>query len=250
MVDVLWVKGSGGDIGSMKLDGFSTLYLDKFRSTEKLYRGVKFEDEMVGYLPHCTFNLNPRAAPSTHPPWTLLSRMSTTCTRMRSSLLAASSAGEAATKEIWGGAIGWLPGNVRDLNWRTAAHLALRTIRPRGVMLAGHGIICWGDTSRSCYENTIGLIADAAMYLNNQLVLRPAFGGQHTPALPVESRQALAATLMPQLRAQLVGERSKIGHYSDDAEALEFVCSRDFERLANIGTSCLDHFLRTKKSRR
>jgi rhamnulose-1-phosphate aldolase/alcohol dehydrogenase len=248
VVDVLWVKGSGGDIGSMKLDGFSTLYLDKFRSTEKLYRGVKFEDEMVGYLPHCTFNLNPRAASIDTPLHGLLPFAHVDHVHPDAIIaLAASSAGEAATKEIWGGAIGWLP-------WKRPGFelgVQLRTYvadNPglRGVMLAGHGIICWGDTSRSCYENTIGLIADAAMYLNNQLVLRPAFGGQHTPALPVESRQALAATLMPQLRAHLVGERSKIGHYSDDAEALEFVCSRDFERLANIGTSCPDHFLRTK----
>ena len=247
-VKVLWVKGSGGDIGSMKLDGFSTLYLDKFRATERLYRGPEFEDEMVGYLPHCTFNLNPRAASIDTPLHGLLPFDHVDHVHPDAIIaLAAAAGGEAATKEIWGGAIGWLPWRrpgfelgvqIRDY---VAANPGLR-----GIMLAGHGIICWADDSKACYENTIALIADAAAYLNARLGGGAAFGGQVAPGLPPQERARLAAKLMPKLRGLMVGERSKVGHFSDDAESLEFVGSRDFLRLAAIGTSCPDHFLRTK----
>ena len=247
-VSVLWVKGSGGDIGSMKLDGFSTLYLDKFRATERLYRGVEHEDEMVGYLPHCTFNLNPRAASIDTPLHGLLPYAHIDHVHPDAIIaLAASAGGEAATRDIWKGAIGWLPwkrpgfelgAQIRDY---VAANPGLR-----GVMLAGHGIICWAETSKDCYENTIALIADAAGYLNAKLSVRPAFGGQIIAPLPAGERAAAAAALMPHLRGLMVGERGKVGHFSDDAEALEFVGSRDFLRLAAVGTSCPDHFLRTK----
>jgi rhamnulose-1-phosphate aldolase/alcohol dehydrogenase len=247
-VRVLWVKGSGGDIGSMKLDGFSTLYLDKLRGLEKLYRGVQFEDEMVGYLPHCTFNLNPRAASIDTPlhgylPFAHIDHVHPDAIIA----LAASSGGEAATREIWGGTVGWLPWKRPgfDLGLRLRDHVASRP-GLRGVMLAGHGIICWGDTSKQCYENTIDLIAAAANHLNSKLAGKPAFGGTRVAPLPAAERAAVAARLMPRLRSLMDGERSKVGHFSDDAETLEFVGSADFERLARIGTSCPDHFLRTK----
>jgi rhamnulose-1-phosphate aldolase/alcohol dehydrogenase len=248
VVEVLWVKGSGGDIGSMKLDGFSTLYLDKFRATEKLYRGVEFEDEMVGYLPHCTFNLNSRAASIDTPLHGLLPFAHIDHVHPDSIIaLAASSGGEAATKAIWKGAVGWLPWKRPgfELGVQLRAYVAANP-GLRGVMLAGHGVICWGDSSKACYENTIGLIADAANYLNARLVQRPAFGGEAVAALEPAARAAAAAKLMPRLRANMPGERPKIGHFSDDPEALEFVGSNEFERLAAIGTSCPDHFLRTK----
>ena len=247
-IEVLWVKGSGGDIGSMKPDGFSTLYLDKFRATEALYRGVEFEDEMVGYLPHCTFNLNPRAASIDTPLHGLLPFAHIDHVHPDAIIaLAASSGGEAATQEIWRGAIGWLP-------WKRPGFELGVQIREyvkanaglRGVMLAGHGIICWGDSAEACYENTVALIADAANYLNARLVQRAAFGGELVAPLASEVRAAMAAKLMPRLRGNMPGERSKVGHFSDDPEALEFVGSHEFERLAAIGTSCPDHFLRTK----
>lgn len=247
-VEVLWVKGSGGDIGSMKLGGFATLYLDKFRATEKLYRGAAFEDEMVGYLPHCTFNLNPRAASIDTPLHGLLPYAHIDHVHPDAIIaLAASSGGEAATKAIWNGAIGWLPWKRPGFELGVQLRDHVKT-NPglRGVMLAGHGVICWGETAKDCYENTVALIAEAANYLNARLVEGPAFGGvKHPPLLPAE-RRALAARLMPRLRANMPGERSKVGHFSDDAEALEFVGSEQFERLAAIGTSCPDHFLRTK----
>jgi rhamnulose-1-phosphate aldolase/alcohol dehydrogenase len=247
-VRVLWVKGSGGDIGSMKLDGFSTLYLDKLLGLETLYKGVAHEDEMVGYLPHCTFNLNPRAASIDTPLHGFQAFEHVDHVHPDAIIaLAAARGGEAATREIWGGLVGWLP-------WkRPGFDLGLRLrdfvkANPglRGVMLAGHGIICWGDSSRACYDNTISLVADAANYLNARLARGPAFGGARIAPLPQAERRAVAAKLMPRLRGLMTGTRSKLGHFSDDPEALEFTGSSDFERLAAIGTSCPDHFLRTK----
>jgi rhamnulose-1-phosphate aldolase/alcohol dehydrogenase len=245
---VLWVKGSGGDIGSMQLDGFSTLYLDKLLGLERIYRGVEFEDEMVGYLPHCTFNLNPRAASIDTPlhgylPFAHIDHVHPDAIIA----LAASSGGERATRDIWGGQVGWLawkrPGF--DLGLRLRDYVAKQP-GLRGVMLAGHGIICWGDTSKHCYENTIDLIANAAKYLNSKLAGKPAFGGVRVGTVAAQERAAIAARLMPRLRGLMKGDRSKAGHFSDDAETLEFVGSADFEKLAGIGTSCPDHFLRTK----
>jgi rhamnulose-1-phosphate aldolase/alcohol dehydrogenase len=245
---VLWVKGSGGDLGSMKLDGFSTLYLDELLALEKLYRGIEREDEMVGYLPHCTFNLNPRAASIDTPLHAYLPFAHVDHVHPDSIIaLAASGGGEAATREIWEGAVGWLtwqrPGF--DLGLRLRDYVA-RNSGLRAVVLAGHGIICWGDTSKACYENTIDLVATAAAYLNRRLAKGPAFGGIEVPALPADERRAAAARLMPRLRGLMTGKTSKIGHFSDDAEALEFVGSKQFEKLAAVGTSCPDHFLRTK----
>lgn len=247
-VTVLWVKGSGGDIGSMRLDGFATLYLDRLQGLESLYGGVEDEDAMVGYLPHCTFNLNARAASIDVPlhgylPFAHIDHVHPDAIIA----LAASSGGNAATQEIWGGAIGWLP-------WRRPGFelgLQLRALvaenpHLKGVMLAGHGIICWGETAKACYENTIGLIADAAHYLNAHLAPGPAFGGVAGVALPSAARIATAARLMPKLRSLMASGQPKAGHFADDPETLEFVCSRNFARLAAIGTSCPDHFLRTK----
>lgn len=245
-VDVLWVKGSGGDIGSMKLDGFATLYQDRLLGLERHYRGPEDDDKMVGYLPHCTFNLNGRAASIDTPLHSLLPFAHVDHVHPDAIIaLAASSGGEAATQEIWGGRIGWLPwkrpGYTLGVQLRdyVLAHPGIE-----GVMLAGHGIICWGDSARTCYEHTVALIADAARYLNARLADKPAFGGQRVAPHP--DRAAIAADLMPRLRGLMTGARAKLGHYSDDAEALEFVGSAEFERLAALGTSCPDHFLRTK----
>ena len=245
-VEVLWVKGSGGDIGSMKLDGFATLYQDKLLSLETHYDGPADDDKMVGYLPHCTFNLNGRAASIDTPLHSLLPFAHVDHVHPDAIIaLAASSGGEDATKAIWGGKIGWLP-------WKRPGYTLGVQLRDyvranpgvEGVMLAGHGIICWADSAKACYEHTVRLIADAATYLNARLEVRPAFGGQRVAPNP--DRAEIVATLMPRLRGLMTGARRKVGHYSDDAEALEFVGSVEFERLAALGTSCPDHFLRTK----
>lgn len=245
-VEVLWVKGSGGDIGSMKLDGFATLYQDKLLGLEAHYSGPDDDDKMVGYLPHCTFNLNARAASIDTPLHSLLPFAHVDHVHPDAIIaLAASSGGEAATKDIWGGKIGWLP-------WKRPGYTLGVQLRDfvkanpgvEGVMLAGHGIICWADSAKTCYEHTVQLIADAANYLNAKLAGNPAFGG--AVSSPNPDRAAIAADLMPRLRGLMTGARTKVGHFSDDAEALEFVGSAEFERLAALGTSCPDHFLRTK----
>ena len=245
-VEVLWVKGSGGDIGSMKLDGFATLYQAKLLALETHYAGPDDDDKMVGFLPHCTFNLNGRAASIDTPLHALLPYAHVDHVHPDAIIaLAASSGGEAATQDIWGGRIGWLgwkrPGYTLGVMLRdyVAANPGIE-----GVMLAGHGIICWGDSAEGCYEHTVALIADAARYLNAKMAGKPAFGGQIVAPNP--DRAAIAADLMPRLRALMTGARRKVGHWSDDAEALEFTGSADFTRLAALGTSCPDHFLRTK----
>ena len=247
-VDVLYVKGSGGDLGSMKMDGFSTLYLDKLLQLQRLYRGVEHEDEMVGYLPHCTFNLNPRAASIDTPLHSLLPFTHIDHVHPDAVIaLAASSNGEAATRDIYGDSVGWIgwkrPGF--DLGMRLKEYV---TGRPhlKGVMLAGHGIICWGDTAKTCYDNTIDLVARAAEYLNQRLAKGPAFGGELVPAKSTGERADTASSLMPRLRGLMVSSADKIGHFADDEETLEFVGSRDFSSLAAMGTSCPDHFLRSK----
>ncbi len=245
-VKVLWVKGSGGDIGSMNLDGFCTLYQDKLLALEAHYAGSQDDDKMVGYLPHCTFNLNARAASIDTPLHSLLPFAHVDHVHPDAIIaLAASSGGEAATRDIWGGKIGWIdwkrPGYTLGIQLRdyVAAYPDIY-----GVMLAGHGIICWADNAKACYEQTVALIADAANYLNARLASKAAFGGQ--VVAPVANRRAIAADLMPRLRGLMTGARRKIGHFSDDPEALEFAGAADFARLAGLGTSCPDHFLRTK----
>ncbi|MEO7247849.1 MAG: bifunctional rhamnulose-1-phosphate aldolase/short-chain dehydrogenase, partial [Novosphingobium sp.] len=240
------VKGSGGDIGSMKLDGFATLYQDRLLGLAAHYGGPDDDDKMVGYLPHCTFNLNARAASIDTPLHSLLPFAHVDHVHPDAIIaLAASSGGEAATREIWGGKIGWLgwkrPGYTLGVQLRdyVAAHPGIQ-----GVMLAGHGIICWADSARACYEQTIALIADAAKYLNARLAGKAAFGGQ--VVAPLADRDAIAGDLMPRLRGLMTGPRPKLGHFSDDAETIEFTGSADFARLAALGTSCPDHFLRTK----
>ncbi|WP_219893020.1 bifunctional rhamnulose-1-phosphate aldolase/short-chain dehydrogenase [Aquisediminimonas profunda] len=245
-VEVLWVKGSGGDIGSMKLDGFATLYQSKLLGLEEHYGGPDDDDKMVGFLPHCTFNLNSRAASIDTPLHSLLPFAHVDHVHPDAIIaLAASSGGEATTQKIWGGKIGWLgwkrPGYTLGVQLRdyVKANPGIA-----GVMLAGHGIICWADSAKACYEHTVQLIADAASYLNDALASKSAFGGQKVAPNP--DRAAIAANLMPRLRGLMTGARRKVGHYSDDAEVLEFTGSANFERLAALGTSCPDHFLRTK----
>jgi rhamnulose-1-phosphate aldolase/alcohol dehydrogenase len=246
LVEVLWVKGSGGDIGSMTLDGFSTLYQEKLLGLEAHYGGPDDDDKMVGYLPHCTFNLNARAASIDTPLHSLLPFVHVDHVHPDAIIaLAASSGGEDATREIWGGKIGWLPwkrpgytlgAQLRDF---VAVHPHLE-----GVILAGHGIICWADSAKACYDHTIQLIADAAAFLNAKLKGGAAFGGP--VVAPAPDRAAIAAKLMPKLGGLMTGGRGKVGHFSDTPEVLEFVNSLRMETLAGIGTSCPDHFLRTK----
>ncbi|MEL7275633.1 MAG: bifunctional rhamnulose-1-phosphate aldolase/short-chain dehydrogenase [Pseudomonadota bacterium] len=247
-VEVLWVKGSGGDIGSMKLDGFSTLYMDKLRALKALYRGVEYEDEMVGYLPHCTFNLNPRAASIDTPLHAYVPRRHVDHVHADAIIaIAASKKSQDLTRQVFGDRIGWLP-------WKRPGYelglwlekFCVENPDADGVVLASHGLFTWGDTARDCYDTTIDVINVATAWLDAETGRTPAFGGPKHESLDADSRRAVAARLMPAIRGFVSGNQHMVGHFNDDAPVLEFVNSEDMAPLAALGTSCPDHFLRTK----
>lgn len=247
-VEVLWVKGSGGDIGSIKMDGFSTLYMDKLRALKGLYRGVEFEDEMVGYLPHCTFNLNPRAASIDTPLHAYVPRKHVDHVHADAIIaIAASKNSEELTERIFGDRIGWLP-------WKRPGYelglwlekFCLENPDADGVVLASHGLFTWGYTAKECYDTTIDVINVATEWLANETGSKPAFGGAKHKSLDPAGRHAVAARLMPAIRGFVSGNQHMVGHFNDSEAVLEFVNSQQMEPLAALGTSCPDHFLRTK----
>ncbi|RWP13319.1 bifunctional rhamnulose-1-phosphate aldolase/short-chain dehydrogenase [Mesorhizobium sp.] len=245
-VEVLWVKGSGGDSASIKLDGFATLYMDKLRALKGLYR--EHEDEMVGFLPHCTFNLNPRAASIDTPlhayvPKPFVDHMHPDAIIA----IAAAKDSKALTKEIFGDAIGWLPWKRPGFElglW--LEKFCLEHPDSKGVILESHGLFTWGDTPRECYETTISVINQAIEWFERRSEGVAIFGGEVVKALDATERRAIAAKLMPRIRGLISEKSHKTGHFDDSAAVLEFVNSRDLRPLAALGTSCPDHFLRTK----
>ena len=244
---VLWVKGSGGDIGSMKLDGFSTLYMDKLLSLKSIYRGLEHEDEMVALYNHCAFNLNPRATsidttlhgfvPHTHVDHVHADAVIA---------IAASENAEAFTREIYGGELGFLPWQRPgfDLGLKLGA-MAEANPNMKGVVLGGHGLFTWGPTSKECYRVTLEMINTAARWLGEK-TQGAAFGGSLVEALARADRRNVAAKLLPAIRKHISASQRKIGHFTDAPAVLEFVNSQDLKSLAALGTSCPDHFLRTK----
>ena len=247
-VEVLWVKGSGGDIGSMSLDGFSTLYMDKLHALRSLYRGVEHEDEMVGYLPHCTFGLNPRAASIDTPLHAYVPRAHVDHVHADAIIaIAASANSEALTQQIFGARIGWLPWKRPGFElglW--LAQYCADNPEADGVVLASHGLFTWGDTARDCYDTTIEIINIATAWLAERTADVPAFGGAVHDSLAAADRRAVAARLMPAIRGFVSGQQHMVGHFNDSDTVLEFVNARDMPPLAALGTSCPDHFLRTK----
>jgi rhamnulose-1-phosphate aldolase/alcohol dehydrogenase len=249
-VTVLWVKGSGGDLGSMKLDGFSELYLDKLYALQSLYRGLEHEDEMVGYLPHCTFNLNPRAASIDTPlhsslPYTHVDHMHPDAVIA----IAAMANSKEITERVFEGTVGWLPWMRPgyELGQRLKAY---DEANPglRGIVLAGHGLFSWGYTAQSCYENTVNLIERAQGWLATERSAKKAiaFGGERVQSLAADERHAVLARVLPVIRGIAAAGKPKLLHVNTSAEVMEFVNSNDLEPLAALGTSCPDHFLRTK----
>jgi rhamnulose-1-phosphate aldolase/alcohol dehydrogenase len=243
-VEVLWVKGSGGDLGTMKLDGFATLYMDKFRSLEPDSDSV-----LVPLYAHCAFNLNPRAASIDTPLHGLIDRGHIDHMHPDAVIaIAASANSRALTREVYGDEVGWLP-------WMRPGYalgLQLRkfvTEHPeaKGVILESHGLFTWGDTSQQCYETTLDVINRAIVWLaeKSRDKERP-FGAVKLEALSPERRKQVAAALIPRIRGMISTDVRKIAHFDDSAAVLEFVCSESLEKLAALGTSCPDHFLRTK----
>ncbi|MBV9289240.1 MAG: bifunctional rhamnulose-1-phosphate aldolase/short-chain dehydrogenase [Hyphomicrobiales bacterium] len=246
-VTVLWVKGSGGDLGSMKLDGFATLYLDKLIGLKSVYRGVEHEDEMVALFNHCVFDLNPRAPSIDTPLHGFVPHAHVDHVHADAVIaIAASENAEELTRQAFGGELGFLPWQRPgfDLGLKLGA-LAAAHPELKGVVLGGHGLFTWGPTSKACYETTLEVINRAAAWLAAN-ARGEAFGGQAVEPLPPEERKAVAAKLMPAIRGRISAGERKVGHFTDAPEALEFVNSRDLRPLARLGTSCPDHFLRTK----
>lgn len=246
-VEVLWVKGSGGDIGSMKLDGFSTLYMDKLNSLKGIYRGLAQEDEMVGLFNHCTFNLNPRATSIDTALHGFVPHKHVDHVHADAVIaIAASKNAEDLTKIIYGGEIGFLPWQRPgfDLGLKLG-EMAAAHPEYVGVVLGGHGLFTWGDTSKACYELTLRIIQKAADWLSAH-EKRPSFGGAKVAALDAAARAHVASQLLPAIRGKISTHERKVGHFTDAPEVLEFVNSHALAALAPLGTSCPDHFLRTK----
>jgi len=247
-VEVLWVKGSGGDVGSMKLDGFATLYQDRLVALQKRYPGVAGEDAMVALFNLCTFNLNPRAPSIDTPLHSFVPHPHVDHMHPDAIIaIAASEDGEAITKAVFGDEIGWLP-------WkRPGFELGLWLQKfcadhpdAKGVILGAHGLFTWADDQHACYKTTIVTINKAIAWLADRTKDVPAFGGEAVAALPAEERRRIAAAVMPRIRGLVGTERPKVGHFDDQPAVLAFVGSTQFEKLAAMGTSCPDHFLRTK----
>ncbi len=246
--EVLWVKGSGGDVGSIRMDGFATLYMDKLRALKGLYRGVEHEDEMVGYLPHCTFNLNTRAASIDTPLHAYVPRKHVDHMHPDAIIaIAASRNSRELTRKIFGDEIGWLP-------WKRPGYeLGLWLGKycedhpeAKGVVLESHGLFTWDDDAKLCYETTLRIINRAMAWFEGETVGKTIFGGAKHQSLDAAARRDVAAALMPAIRGMISNAHPMVGHFDDQPAVLEFVNAQAMEPLAALGTSCPDHFLRTK----
>lgn len=254
-VSVLWVKGSGGDLRTSKRANFASLYMDKLLGLRERYRNAPnngpksaAEDEMVGYYPHCTFNLNPRASSIDTPlhafvPYAHVDHMHPNAVIA----IAAAENAEQLTRDIYGDEIIWLP-------WqRPGFDLGLQLERvcrehpqAKGVILGGHGLINWANDDKECYELTLRLIEQAAEYIEARDKGAQTFGGAIYQTLDQERRHELFAELLPWLRGQVSQQKRFVGTIQEEETILRFVNSADAPRLAELGTSCPDHFLRTK----
>ena len=247
-VDVLWVKGSGGDVGTIKLDGFATLYMSKLDQLRSIYRGETHEDEMVGLLPFCTFNLNPRAASIDTPLHAYVPAKHVDHMHPDAVIaVAATGNSRELTRTIYGDEIGWLPWRRPGFELGLAlSRFAQENPAAKGVVLESHGLFTWADDAKGCYELTLRIINKAIAWFAEQTAGKPAFGGETVQSLPAERRRAIAARLMPAIRALIGRDERKVGHFDDGGAVLEFVNSSRLRELAALGTSCPDHFLRTK----
>jgi rhamnulose-1-phosphate aldolase/alcohol dehydrogenase len=254
-VEVLWVKGSGGDLRTSSLANFASLYQEKLLALKSLYAGAEprgsktqAEDRMVGYYPHCAFNLNPRAASIDTPLHSFLPARHLDHTHPNAVIaIAAARRAREIAAEVFGDEIVWTP-------WlRPGFELALELDRlaaahpkARGVLLGQHGLINWANDSKACYERTLDLIEKAAEFIEARDKGKQAFGGPRVQALPAAAREEILFDLLPWLRGLISAKTRAIATVQADAAVLRFVNSQDAPRLAELGTSCPDHFLRTK----
>jgi len=254
-VEVLWVKGSGGDLRTSKRENFSSLYQDKLIALQSLYdaaaeKGPKtaIEDAMVESYLHCTFNLNPRAPSIDTPLHSFVPYQHVDHTHPNAAIAIAASKNSAElTKKIYGDEVIWTP-------WQRPGFdlgLQLKKIcrenpQAKGVIMGQHGLINWANDDRECYELTLTLIEKAARYLADHDKGEKTFGGARFQSLAIAERRNLLAELLPWLRGKVSRHKRFIGTWQDDDATLMFVNSVDAPRLAELGTSCPDHFLRTK----
>lgn len=256
LTKVMWVKGSGGDIGTLTKSGLAALYMDRLQALKTIYRGLEFEDEMVELFNHCIYDLASKApsidtALHAFLPFDHVDHLHPDA----AIAIAAAKDGKRITEELFNGEIGWVgwqrPGFDLGLQLQ-ACYEANPNIR--GIMLGSHGLFTWGDTAYESYMNTLEVIEKCAQYLeDNYGKTQPVFGGQAMESLDPEARQKQAAKLAPTLRGLCSSESVRrsghmVGHFTDDARVLQFINSNDLSRLAPMGTSCPDHFLRTKIS--
>ena len=250
-VEVMWVKGSGGDLGTMKRGGLAALYVDRLRALKNIYRGIEHEDEMVELFNHCIYDLASKAPSIDTPLHGFLPFKHIDHLHPDAAIaIAAAKDGKKITQELFNGTIGWV-------EWqRPGFDLGLKLKKCldenpgiRGIMLGSHGLFTWGNTAYESYINTLEVIERCAQYLeDNYGKKRPVFGGEKIKSLAKEQRLQKAATLAPVLRGFCSSHTKMIGHFTDDDRVLHYINSNDLERLAPLGTSCPDHFLRTKIS--
>ena len=260
--EVMWVKGSGGDLGTMKRSGLAALFVDRLRSLKNIYRGMHHEDEMVGLFNHCIYDLASKAPSIDTPLHGFLPFKHIDHLHPDAAIaIAAAKDGQQITKDLFGGTIGWVgwqkPGFDLGLQLKQCLD---ENPGIRGIILGSHGLFTWGDTAYESYMNTLEVIETCAQYLEDNYGKKgPIFGGEKLASLPKEERLKKAAALAPILRGfcsssdlqnPLSGGRgaAMIGHFTDDDRVLQFINSNDLGRLAPMGTSCPDHFLRTKIS--
>lgn len=248
-VEVMWIKGSGGDIGTLTRSGIAGLYTERLRNLKKVYKGLHDEDRMVGLFNHCIYDLDSRA-PSIDTPLHGLLPFKHIDHLHPDALIAVAAAkdSEKVTKEIWGDTMGWVPWQRPGFDLGLQLEKCLNE-NPgiRGIVLGSHGLFTWGDTSYECYINSLEVIETASDYIEKKIKEQgEVFGGQKVESLPAKDRKEKAAQLMPLLRGLCSSENRMIGHFTDADVVMEYINSNDLEKLAPMGTSCPDHFLRTK----
>ena len=250
-VEVMWVKGSGGDLGTLTKAGLAALYLDRLRALKNIYRGLEYEDEMVELFNHCIFDLKSKAPSIDTPLHAFLPFKHIDHLHPDSGIaIAASKEGKKITQELFNGDIAWVewqrPGFDLGLQLERAVQ---QNPGISGIMLGSHGLFTWGETSYECYLNSLEIIEKCAEYIEHTVSKNGlVFGGAKTNALPKADRLQQAAAIAPILRGFCSSSTRMIGHFADDDKVLQFVNSNDLQRLAAMGTSCPDHFLRTKIS--
>lgn len=253
--DVMWIKGSGGDIGTLKKSGCAALYMDRLHALENVYRGLEHEDEMVELFNHCIFDLASKAPSIDTPLHGFLPFKHIDHLHPDAAIaIAAAKDGKQITETLFNGEIGWVewqrPGFDLGLKLRACLEEAAdKGIKLKGIVLGSHGLFTWGDTCFESYINTLEVIEKCAAYLEDSYGKKaPVFGGQKIESLPEVDRKKQAAKVAPILRGFCSSYRNMIGHFTDDERVLEFINSNDLDKLAPLGTSCPDHFLRTKIS--